>query len=61
MIKLTWSKYSGIGGGGFMLLRTSDGEFENIDFREKAPAAAFEDMYNKNIVRGSSRLPTKTY
>ena len=33
-----------------MLARASDGTFENIDFRETAPAAAFEDMYKNNIV-----------
>lgn len=40
--------HSGIGGGGFMLVRSSNGEYEFIDFRETAPAAAFEDMYNNN-------------
>ena len=34
-----------------MLVRSSDGKFEDIDFREMAPAAAFTDMYNKNVVR----------
>ncbi|KAL4938719.1 hypothetical protein BDV06DRAFT_214883 [Aspergillus oleicola] len=38
--------HSGIGGGGFMLVKTPQGEFEYIDFRETAPAAASEDMYN---------------
>ena len=33
-----------------MLVRSSDGKFEDIDFRETAPAAAFQDMYNKNTV-----------
>ncbi|KUI63529.1 Gamma-glutamyltranspeptidase 1 [Cytospora mali] len=37
--------HSGIGGGGFMLVRDTDGGFEFIDFRETAPAAYFEDMY----------------
>ena len=37
--------HSGIGGGGFMLVRGSNGSYEFIDFRETAPAAAFEDMY----------------
>ena len=41
---------SGIGGGGFMLLRTSEGEFINIDFREMAPAAAFKNMYKNDSV-----------
>jgi len=34
-----------IGGGGFMVLRTADGEVAALDFREKAPLAAFRDMY----------------
>ncbi|KAI1502489.1 gamma-glutamyltransferase 1 [Biscogniauxia marginata] len=40
--------HSGIGGGGFLLVRGSDGKYEFIDFRETAPAAAFEDMYANN-------------
>lgn len=40
--------HSGIGGGGFMLVRGSDGEYEYIDFRETAPAAAFRNMYNND-------------
>lgn len=41
--------HSGIGGGGFALIRDSDGNYEAVDFRESAPAAAFEDMYRGNI------------
>ncbi|KAI1195444.1 gamma-glutamyltransferase 1 [Nemania serpens] len=40
--------HSGIAGGGFMLVRGRDGQYEFIDFRETAPAAAFQDMYNNN-------------
>jgi gamma-glutamyltranspeptidase / glutathione hydrolase len=40
--------HSGVGGGGFMLVRGSNGSYEFIDFRETAPAAAFEDMYKNN-------------
>ncbi|KAI4941184.1 hypothetical protein J4E91_010975 [Alternaria rosae] len=40
--------HSGIGGGGFMLVRAPNGTYEFIDFRETAPAAAFEDMYKNN-------------
>ncbi|ORY70380.1 gamma-glutamyltransferase [Pseudomassariella vexata] len=40
--------HSGIGGGGFMLVRSPNGTYEYIDFRETAPAAAFEDMYTNN-------------
>src|SRR6266481_3895865 len=34
-----------LGGGGFLLLRNAAGETHFIDFREKAPAAATENMY----------------
>jgi gamma-glutamyltranspeptidase / glutathione hydrolase len=34
-----------LGGGGFMLIRFSDGKTHFIDYREKAPAAATANMY----------------
>ena len=34
-----------LGGGGFMLIRMADGKIHFLDFREKAPAAATENMY----------------
>ena len=34
-----------LGGGGFMLLRLSDGRAHFLDFRENAPAAATRNMY----------------
>jgi len=34
-----------LGGGGFMLIRMADGKTRFLDFREKAPAAATENMY----------------
>ena len=37
--------HSGIGGGGFILIRLADGETIAIDARETAPAAATRDMY----------------
>ncbi|KAK5051025.1 hypothetical protein LTR84_003584 [Exophiala bonariae] len=40
--------HSGVGGGGFMLVRAANGTYEFIDFRETAPAAAFQDMYKNN-------------
>ncbi|KAL8946105.1 MAG: hypothetical protein Q9222_007453 [Ikaeria aurantiellina] len=40
--------HSGLGGGGFMLVRASNGSYTFIDFRETAPAAAFQDMYNND-------------
>jgi gamma-glutamyltranspeptidase/glutathione hydrolase len=41
--------HSGIGGGGFMLIRWADtGEVIAIDFRETAPRRAHRDMYMKD-------------
>lgn len=40
--------HSGLGGGGFMLVRGSNGSYTFIDFRETAPAAAFQEMYNND-------------
>jgi gamma-glutamyltranspeptidase/glutathione hydrolase len=58
-------QHSGLGGGGFMLVRDSHGNYESIgcsplsfenllintllDFRETAPAAAHKDMYQGNV------------
>lgn len=33
-----------------MLVRGEDGEYESIDFRETAPAAAHENMYEGNTM-----------
>ncbi len=46
-----------LGGGGFLLLRTHGGKATFIDFREKAPLAATETMYQDehgNIIPGAS-------
>jgi gamma-glutamyltranspeptidase / glutathione hydrolase len=46
-----------IGGGGFMLVRMSDGTVHFLDYREKAPAAATHDMYldaQGNVIPGAS-------
>ncbi|MEP2771931.1 MAG: gamma-glutamyltransferase [Fulvivirga sp.] len=42
-VTLPWA--GNIGGGGFMVLRESDGKVSTLDFREKAPAAAGRNMY----------------
>ncbi|KAI1745233.1 gamma-glutamyltranspeptidase [Xylaria scruposa] len=41
--------HSGLGGGGFALIRDESGEYTMIDYRESAPAAASEDMYRDNV------------
>ncbi len=48
-----------LGGGGFMLVRTNDGKFAFLDFREMAPAAARPEMYldaRGEYIPGSSRV-----
>jgi gamma-glutamyltranspeptidase / glutathione hydrolase len=41
---------AGIGGGGFMVIRTRDGEITTIDSREKSPAAMRPDSFMENGV-----------
>jgi len=38
-----------LGGGGFMVYRSSKGEINTLDFREKGPAAASRDMYLDSV------------
>jgi gamma-glutamyltranspeptidase/glutathione hydrolase len=48
-----------LGGGGFLLLRTNDGRATFIDFREKAPLAATEEMYldaHGNVIPDASEV-----
>src|SRR5205823_9678346 len=51
-----------LGGGGFMLLRTADGNVHFIDYREKAPAAATANMYldaQGNVIENASLVGYK--
>ncbi|KAK6341154.1 hypothetical protein TWF696_008241 [Orbilia brochopaga] len=41
---------SGIGGGGFMVIRAGDGGSASINFRETAPGAAHRDMFNHDAM-----------
>lgn len=52
-----------IGGGGFLLLRTHDGRTTFIDYREKAPLAASETMYQDehgNVFPSSNLMSSVT-
>ncbi len=44
-LAVTLPSAGNIGGGGFILMRTAEGEVTAFDFREKAPAAAHERMF----------------
>ncbi|HUI08772.1 MAG TPA: gamma-glutamyltransferase [Bacteroidota bacterium] len=45
VLAVTYPEAGNIGGGGFMVIRMAGGEATMIDFRERAPAAASEEMY----------------
>ncbi len=48
-----------LGGGGFMVYRLNNGETGALDYREKAPLAAYKDMYvddNGNMIPDISRI-----
>jgi gamma-glutamyltranspeptidase/glutathione hydrolase len=47
-LEVTHPEAGNIGGGGFMVYRSSKGQTNTLDFREKAPAAANADMYLDN-------------
>src|ERR1700687_3320030 len=52
-----------LGGGGFLLLRNATGKTHFIDFREKAPVAANENMYldaQGNVIEKSSVIGYKS-
>ncbi|WP_299610499.1 gamma-glutamyltransferase [uncultured Aquimarina sp.] len=50
--------YAGnLGGGGFMVYRKADGQVGAIDYREKAPLAAFKDMY---LDKNGDPIPEKS-
>jgi gamma-glutamyltranspeptidase/glutathione hydrolase len=44
-LAVTYPRAGNLGGGGFAVLRLSDGRVTTIDFRETAPAAATRDLF----------------
>jgi gamma-glutamyltranspeptidase/glutathione hydrolase len=44
-LAVVYPRAGNIGGGGFLVYRTKEGKSYTLDFREKAPQAAYRDMY----------------
>ncbi|MFY0690033.1 MAG: gamma-glutamyltransferase [Cyclobacteriaceae bacterium] len=58
-LAVTLPRAGNIGGGGFALIRESNGDIASLDFREKAPQLAFRDMYldvNGDVNKLKSRI-----
>jgi len=56
-LAVTWPFAGNIGGGGFMVIHTGNGDVTTFDFREKAPLASSKDMFldeNGNLKSGSN-------
>ncbi|UII75743.1 gamma-glutamyltransferase [Flagellimonas sp. HMM57] len=48
-----------LGGGGFMVYRKNNGDVGGLDYREKAPLSAYEDMYLDSLGNVIPNLSTK--
>ncbi|MDX1439111.1 MAG: gamma-glutamyltransferase, partial [Rubricoccaceae bacterium] len=48
-LAVTLPNAGNVGGGGFMLIRFGDGTETSLDFRERAPAASTETMYQDEL------------
>ena len=58
-LAVTYPRAGNLGGGGFMIVQTTDGATIALDFREVAPAAATRDMYldeDGNVAQGDVLL-----
>jgi gamma-glutamyltranspeptidase/glutathione hydrolase len=58
-LAVVYPRAGNIAGGGFAVLRTADGDYNTLDFREKAPLRAHERMYlddNNNVVEDLSQM-----
>jgi gamma-glutamyltranspeptidase/glutathione hydrolase len=52
---------TGLGGGGFMIVRWADGECVALDYRERAPSAAAYDMFTQARAAHPERAPPSRY
>ena len=57
-LSVVYPNAGNLGGGGFMVYRTSNSQYGSIDYREKAPLLSSENMYldkNGNVIKNLSR------
>ena len=62
-LEVVYPEAGNIGGGGFMLFRSGDGQVHFLDYREKAPAKATAEMYldkQGNVVPDLSTIGYKS-
>lgn len=57
-LAVAYPRAGNIGGGGFAVIRTADGQSTTLDFREKAPLAASETMYLDELGKPIEKLST---
>ncbi len=55
---VVYPRAGNLGGGGFMVIRTKNGQTDALDYREKAPAAASRDMYLDSLGNVDSKKST---
>lgn len=58
-LAVTYPYAGNLGGGGFLLYRLADGTKGALDYREKAPLAAYKDMYldeEGNVIKNRSTV-----
>lgn len=60
-LAVTFPQAGNLGGGGFSVVRTGDGQVFAIDYREKAPAGAHRDMYLKGDGEPDDELSREGY
>jgi len=57
-LSVVYPRAGNLGGGGFMIIRTPEGEATALDYRETAPVKAHKDLYlddKGNVIPGLSR------
>ncbi|MEZ4984373.1 MAG: gamma-glutamyltransferase [Saprospiraceae bacterium] len=58
-LAVVYPRAGNIGGGGFMVVRQSNGETDALDYREKAPARAHRNMYLDSLENPIEGLSVK--